>query len=76
LLRLITVWPFPEELIRSLAARVKGFITVELNLGQIHLEVERCAGGKAPAFLVGHAGGGVIPPEQIIEALITARKQC
>lgn len=69
LLRLITVWPFPEAQIRELAQRVKAFVTVELNLGQIHLEVERCAGGKAPAFLVGHAGGTVIPPERIIETL-------
>jgi 2-oxoglutarate ferredoxin oxidoreductase subunit alpha len=69
LLRLITVWPFPEEQIRALAQRIKGFVTVEINLGQIHLEVERCAGGKAPAFLVGHAGGTIIPPERVLETL-------
>lgn len=69
LLRLITVWPFPEAQIRTLAQRVKGFITVELNMGQIHLEVERCAAGRAPAFLVGHPGGTIIPPEDVIQAL-------
>jgi len=69
LLKLITVWPFPEERIRNLAERVKGFITVEINLGQISLEVERCAAGKAPSILVGHAGGAIIPPERVIEAL-------
>lgn len=69
LLRLITVWPFPETEIRKLAERVKAFLTVEINLGQIHLEVERCAGGKAPAFLVGHSGGTIIPPESVIDTL-------
>lgn len=69
LLRLITVWPFPEVLIRDLAARVRALVTVELNLGQIHLEVERCARGQAPAVLVGHAGGAVIPPEEIVARL-------
>jgi 2-oxoglutarate ferredoxin oxidoreductase subunit alpha len=69
LLRLITVWPFPEDQIRNLAEKVKGFVTVEINLGQIHLEVERCAGGKAPAFLVGHPGGAIIPPERVIKTL-------
>jgi len=69
LLRLITVWPFPEDEIRELAEHVKGFVTVEINLGQIHLEVERCAAGKAPAVLVGHPGGTIIPPENVIEAL-------
>jgi 2-oxoglutarate ferredoxin oxidoreductase subunit alpha len=57
MLRLITVWPFPGAAIRELAERVKGFVTVEINLGQIHHEVERYAAGKAPAMLVGHTGG-------------------
>jgi len=69
LLRLITVWPFPEARIRNLAEKVKGFVTVEINLGQIHLEVERCAAGKAPSFLVGHPGGTIITPERVVEAL-------
>ena len=69
LLRLITVWPFAEEQIRKLAARVKGFMTVELNLGQIHLEVERCAGGLAPCVLVGHAGGTIITPERVLNVM-------
>jgi 2-oxoglutarate ferredoxin oxidoreductase subunit alpha len=72
LLRLITVWPFPEDAIRELAKRVKCLITVELNLGQIHLEVQRCAAGMAPALLVGHAGGTVIEPVQILEKMHTA----
>lgn len=69
LLRLITVWPFPEDQIRELTKRVKGFITVELNLGQIHLEVERCAAGRVPCHLVGHCGGTIIPPDDVIQAL-------
>ena len=69
LLRLITVWPFPEAQVRKLAERVKGFVTVEINLGQIHLEVERCSCGRAPAFLVGHPGGTIIPPERVIETI-------
>jgi 2-oxoglutarate ferredoxin oxidoreductase subunit alpha len=69
LLRLITVWPFPEAQIHKLAQRVKGFVTVEINLGQIHLEVERSTRGLVPAFLVGHPGGTIIPPEQVIETL-------
>jgi len=69
LLRLVTVWPFPEEMIREIATRVKGFITVEINLGQIHYEVERCTGGKAPAYLVGHAGGRIIHPDKVMECI-------
>jgi 2-oxoglutarate ferredoxin oxidoreductase subunit alpha len=69
LLRLITIWPFPDDQIRRLADSVKGFVTVEINLGQIHREVERCAGGKVPAFLVGHPGGTIIRPESVVNLL-------
>ncbi len=72
LLRLITVWPFPEDEIKALADRVKGFVTVEINLGQIHKEVERCTGSKVPSILVGHSGGAIIPPERVIETLKNA----
>ncbi len=58
-LRLVVVWPFPEVFFRELAGRIRGFVVPELNLGQIKLEVERCAAGKAPVSLVGHAGGSV-----------------
>jgi 2-oxoglutarate ferredoxin oxidoreductase subunit alpha len=67
-LRLITVWPFPEPQIRRLAKRVKGFVTVEINMGQISREIERCA-GQTPSVLVGHPGGAIIPPNDVIKAL-------
>ena len=69
LLRLITIWPFPDDQIRRLADSVKGFVTVEINLGQIHREVERCAGSKVPVFLVGHPGGTIIRPESVVNLL-------
>ncbi len=69
LLRLVTVWPFPEVLINKLADRMRSLVTVEINLGQIHLEVERCSRGKVPVHLVGHAGGSVISPDTIVEKL-------
>ncbi|WP_373500589.1 2-oxoacid:acceptor oxidoreductase subunit alpha [Desulfococcus sp.] len=69
MLRLITVWPFPERQIRELARKVKGIITVEINMGQISREVERCAAGVVPTFSVGHPGGTIIPPEDVIDVM-------
>jgi 2-oxoglutarate ferredoxin oxidoreductase subunit alpha len=69
LLQLLTVWPFAEEKIRALAPRVKGFVTVEINMGQIHLEVTRAAAGQAPCHLVGHTGGTVITPQQVLDKI-------
>jgi 2-oxoglutarate ferredoxin oxidoreductase subunit alpha len=68
-LRLITVWPFPDDCVKALAERVKGLITVEINMGQIHREVMRCAGGKTTTLLVGHPGGTIIPPERVVNVL-------
>ncbi|HEY6951280.1 MAG TPA: 2-oxoacid:acceptor oxidoreductase subunit alpha [Bacteroidota bacterium] len=68
-LRLVTVWPFPERRIRELAERVKAFVVPELNLGQLVLEVERCAGRKAGVHLVPHAGGTVHQPKEIYSAI-------
>lgn len=69
ILRLITVWPFPDSRIRELAQRVKAFIVPEINYGQIVLEVERCAGGGAKTILVPHMGGRVHNPESILDAI-------
>lgn len=74
MLRLIVVWPFCDYLIRELAERVKAFVTVELNFGQVALEVERCAAGKAGCYLVPHAGGDVHNPDDILEAIKEAAK--
>jgi 2-oxoglutarate ferredoxin oxidoreductase subunit alpha len=68
-LRLITVWPFPEDRIKELAKRIKAFVVPEINLGQIRREVERCAFGQAPAVGVSHCGGWVHNPDDIFKAI-------
>jgi 2-oxoglutarate/2-oxoacid ferredoxin oxidoreductase subunit alpha len=68
-LKLLTIWPFAEEKIRALAKKARAFITVEINYGQIHLEVMRSAAGMAECHLVGHAGGTVITPEQVVSKI-------
>jgi 2-oxoglutarate ferredoxin oxidoreductase subunit alpha len=72
--RLIIVWPFPEKKVRELAKKVKAFVVPEINYGQIVLEVERCAAGKAKAILVPHGGGWVHNPEDIYKAIKEAVK--
>ncbi len=74
MLRLVTVWPFPDQRIREVATKIKAFVVPELNNGQIALEVERCAGGAAETVLVGHMGGAVHDPQVILEAIRKAAK--
>ncbi|MFP4344222.1 MAG: 2-oxoacid:acceptor oxidoreductase subunit alpha [Anaerolineales bacterium] len=67
LLRLVSVWPFPEALLRDLAEQASSFIVAEMNLGQIRLEVERLV--DRPVRGVHHAGGQMIRPERILGAI-------
>jgi 2-oxoglutarate ferredoxin oxidoreductase subunit alpha len=67
--RPVVVWPFPEKRIRELARKVRAFVVVEMNYGQMVYEVERCAAGKARTELVGHGGGTVHDPEEVLEAI-------
>ncbi len=74
MLRLITAWPFCDEKIKELAARVKAFVVVEINFGQMCLEVERHVAGKAGTYLVPHAGGDIHSPDDILEVIKEAAK--
>ena len=69
LLRPITLWPYPSEVLFKLADQVKGMMTVELNAGQMVEDVRLAVNGKVK---VGHYGrmGGIIPsPEEVEENL-------
>jgi 2-oxoglutarate ferredoxin oxidoreductase subunit alpha len=68
-LRLITVWPFPEERIRQLAKNIRGFVVPEINLGQIRLEVERCSAGQTQVWGVHRPGGDVLKPEDVLNTI-------
>lgn len=74
LIKLETVWPFPEDLIRSLAPHVKAFIMPEINGGQMVLELERCACGACPVNLVSNFGGSIIHPSLILSSIHKAIK--
>lgn len=72
--RLVVVWPFPEERVYELAKKVKAFVVPEMNYGQMVLEVERVTRGQAKVFLVPHGGGWVHDPEDIYKVIKEAVK--
>jgi len=69
LLRPVTLWPFPEGPVEDLAKRMRHILVVEMNLGQLALEVERVAHGLCPIHRVNRVTGEPIPPEQILEKI-------
>ncbi|MCK9462944.1 MAG: 2-oxoacid:acceptor oxidoreductase subunit alpha [Proteobacteria bacterium] len=66
LVKLVTLWPFNDRLMRDIAASTKNIIVAEMNLGQMVHEVERAVAGKVPVHLVGQAGGAIVEPEAIV----------
>ncbi|MBN1233954.1 MAG: 2-oxoacid:acceptor oxidoreductase subunit alpha [Candidatus Coatesbacteria bacterium] len=74
LLKLNVVWPFPEDVIRKIASIATSMFTVENNLGQVSIEVERVNFGRCPCFQIGHAGGEIHSPEEIIKEIEVSLK--
>jgi 2-oxoglutarate ferredoxin oxidoreductase subunit alpha len=68
LLKLRTLWPFPEERVESAAERLHRVIVPEMNRGQLALEVERIV-GKHKVVRVNRADGEMVTPDQILDAV-------
>jgi 2-oxoglutarate ferredoxin oxidoreductase subunit alpha len=69
LLRPITLFPFPKKPIGELAKRVKGFLVVEMNAGQMIEDVQLAAGCNVPIKHFGRMGGIIPSPSEVVEAL-------
>ncbi len=68
LLRLVTLWPFPDEHVGQVAEKVKSIIVPEMNCGQIVREVERASKETSVTFL-SKLGEEPHKPEEILEAM-------
>ncbi len=69
MLRLKTIWPFPEDVVRNLTKTARRVIVPEMNLGQLALEVERVVGCKAPVTRLGKVNGDLFHPDEVYAAL-------
>lgn len=71
LFRPITLWPFPTKEIAEMARTKKGVLVVEINAGQMVLDVRLAVNGEKPVEQFGRLGGIVPEPNEIVEALKT-----
>ncbi|MBS3810767.1 MAG: 3-methyl-2-oxobutanoate dehydrogenase subunit VorB [Halanaerobiales bacterium] len=69
LIRPITLFPFPSDIINETADRVENFLTVEMSLGQMVEDVKLAVSGKKPVHFYGRTGGVVPSPEEIVEEI-------
>ena len=68
LIRPITLWPFPEEIISKTADHVKAFLTVEMSMGQMVEDVRLAVNGKCPVHFFGRTGGMIPTPDEVLNA--------
>ncbi len=69
LIRPITLWPFPSDIINEAADKVKGILSVELNAGQMVEDVRLAVNGKVKVEHFGRYGGMIHSPDEVLEAL-------
>lgn len=67
--RPITLFPFPNKRLNQLSDKIKKFITVEVNMGQMINDVRLAVNGKVPVELIHKPVGAPPAPEDIVSQI-------
>jgi 2-oxoglutarate ferredoxin oxidoreductase subunit alpha len=71
LVRPITLWPFPVNILREMTAQVKGMLSVEMSAGQMVEDVLLATQHKVKVEHFGRFGGIIPTPQEVLNALET-----
>lgn len=66
LIRPITLWPFPKQVLKDAAKHAKAFVSVELSMGQMIEDVELAIRCSRPVLLCSRVGGMIPTPEEVL----------
>lgn len=69
MIRPITLWPFPNRPLLAAADQVKGFVCVELSMGQMQQDVELAIRCKKPVSLCSRVGGMIPTPDEVLASI-------
>jgi len=69
LLRPITLYPFPKDILSTYAEKVDSMLVVELNAGQMVEDVKLSVNGKCPVYFKGRMGGMIPTPEEVLNEI-------
>ena len=75
MIRPITLYPFPKDVLRKAADHVDRFISVELNMGQMIEDVKLAIECRRPVTLCNRTGGVIVTPEEVLAAIEGGQKQ-
>ena len=74
MIRPITLWPFPKDVLNKAADKVKAFVSVELNMGQMIEDIELAIRCKKPVLLCNRAGGMIPTTQNVLDSINEAVK--
>ena len=74
MVRPITVWPFPKEALLNASKKVKAFLSVELNMGQMIEDVKLSINCSKPVYLCNRTGGVIMTPDEVLESIKNIEK--
>jgi 2-oxoglutarate ferredoxin oxidoreductase subunit alpha len=69
LFRPITIFPFPQKALFALSQKVKPFLTVELNTGQMVEDVKLSVDRDAQVYFYGRPPGSLPSPDEVLEEI-------
>ena len=75
LIRPITLWPFPKDILNKAADKCKAFISVEMNMGQMIEDIELSIRCKREVYLCSRTGGMIPSPEQVLAKIIEVNEK-
>jgi 2-oxoglutarate ferredoxin oxidoreductase subunit alpha len=74
MIRPITLWPFPKDALNKAADKVKAFISVELNMGQMIEDIQLATKCKKEVLLCSRTGGMIPTTENVLDKIEEAVK--
>jgi 2-oxoglutarate ferredoxin oxidoreductase subunit alpha len=69
MLRPITLWPFPTDIVQELVKKTKHFLVFEMNMGQMLEDVQLALEGKGKVFFYGRPGGVIPTPSEVLRVI-------
>ena len=69
LIRPITLWPFPKQALSDAAKHVKGFLSVELSMGQMVEDVKLAIDCSRKVALCRRTGGMIMSSDEVLEQI-------
>lgn len=69
MVRLMTIWPFADKVVKKVASKCKGILVPEMNYGQLVFEIERAAAGQSKIVSLPKYNTEIFTPAEIGSAI-------